>query len=337
MKSVFNVSTLKDGFDAKRLIQEVVDADPAKVAEVITLVQHLYDTAAADLRRLEVASTDANTAYDTAVAGYDAAVAAQISAAQDVTNANSDKAAAQAAKTSAEGNLDAEKTRLEGEMASLLQVIEILGGLNEPKLAIHFPGGTTSSRAGRLGYEFPSTSDFSVEGWIKLPAYGNDNSNLFMFGFNTAGNDDCILAMPPKLETGEADGWLHWAMNIDSDRAITHYINGGQRSLAYGTHFCGNTVGSLMIGQDQDIVGGGLDAGQAPQISFDSLRVYKGVLSGPEIAQLKLGQEATCKIRQPWSNWAFTDSTAIGKDSSPKGQDFTVMGEDVVEGVTNCV
>jgi len=134
-------------FDAKNLIEELVDADPAKVKEVVALVEIMLQAAQADLDRLTLESTNANSAYDTAVSTYDAAVVAQVDGVaaeekriaaravaagleeQAITDALSAKNIAEGAKTEAQDNLDAEKTRLEAEIASLKQVISILNGL----------------------------------------------------------------------------------------------------------------------------------------------------------------------------------------------------------------
>lgn len=145
-------------FDDKSLIKELVEADPAKVKEVVALVEAMVQAAQADLDRLTLESTNANSAYDAAVSKYDAAVVTQVKAqaaeearivaavaaekirvdarvvaagleAQAITDAQSAKDVAEGAKTGAQDNLDAEKTVKEAEIASLKQVISVLEGL----------------------------------------------------------------------------------------------------------------------------------------------------------------------------------------------------------------
>lgn len=127
-------SFLKNGtLDSKSLIAELAGADPAKIQEVIVLIEAMIGVAQNDLATLTTTSTDANAAYDAAVSTYDAAVVAQsqgvTALATAVTDALAAKNVAEGAKSGAQSNLDAEKNRLDAEVASLRQVIVILQGL----------------------------------------------------------------------------------------------------------------------------------------------------------------------------------------------------------------
>jgi hypothetical protein len=81
-----------------------------------------------------------------------------------------------------------------------------------------------------------------------------------MFSFNTQGNDNCILV---GSSIGTYGVWVHWAMTIGANNAITHYVNGtASTAPASGGAYCNRSTGSLVLGHDQDSVGGGLDGNQ---------------------------------------------------------------------------
>jgi len=195
--------------------------------------------------------------------------------------------------------------------------------------SLKFPGSTTSSYAISPGYSFPSgtAGDFSVEGWIKITHAGR-----YWFSYASSGNNNCLLA---SSNVGTYGTWVHWAMNVASNMAITHYINGAVNGgPMYSGSYCGQP-GTLVLAQDQDCVGGCLDAGQAPEMWIDSLRVYAGTLTSTEISSLASG--STCVAKAAWSNWAMSDSASIGTDYGSGAQDLTLVGSVTTEtGVTSC-
>ena len=85
--------------------------------------------------------------------------------------------------------------------------------------SLKFPGSTTASYAVSSGYSFPSgtAGDFSVEGWIKIT-----HSGRYWFSYASSSNNNCLLV---SSNVGTYGSWVHWAMNVASNRAITHYIN----------------------------------------------------------------------------------------------------------------
>lgn len=136
------ILTSKD--DNKALLNVLADADPAKLVEVIGLLQVLLSTSQNELAALVAASGGADSAYDDAVTVYNAAVVAQttgtvqlqtdydqgVAALQNAVNA------AQAvvdstttAKNTANGVLSADRVRLDSEIATLTQVIALLQGV----------------------------------------------------------------------------------------------------------------------------------------------------------------------------------------------------------------
>jgi len=136
--------------DPAYLLSVLSNVNPEDLNAVIVLVRALLAASEADLSALTQGATDANTAYDAATAVYDAAVLAetglagektalelQLSAKSialeqktaDVAAALLGQTAAHGAKTNAQSTLESESVRLNGEIATLLQVIALLEGL----------------------------------------------------------------------------------------------------------------------------------------------------------------------------------------------------------------
>jgi hypothetical protein len=83
---------------------------------------------------------------------------------------------------------------------------------------------------------------------------------------------------------------VHWATMVDANNAVTHYVNGTVSTLgSSSTSWCGVQGGALVLGHDQDSVGGTLDANQAPNIVYDSIRVHNVSLSQSQITAIASG------------------------------------------------
>jgi hypothetical protein len=107
--------------------------------------------------------------------------------------------------------------------------------------SLKFPGSSTSHYVERSGYSFPrgTAGDFSVEGWIKIT-----HSGRYWFSYASSSNDNCLLV---SSNVGTYGTWVHWAMNVDSNRAITHYINGAANNgPMYSGSYCGQP-GTLVL------------------------------------------------------------------------------------------
>lgn len=132
------------GGSPKSLIASLENLDPAAVIQVIQLVDALLAQSRADLLALQQASTSANTAFTDATNAYNAAVAEKVRIEGVISTGNSDlaaqeavvsdatnaKNAAEGAKTQAQDTLDNETTRLNHEIATLVQVLNLLQTLD---------------------------------------------------------------------------------------------------------------------------------------------------------------------------------------------------------------
>jgi len=139
----------------KALLSVLSDADPAKLNEVITLLTALLTTSQAELLGLTTSSDNADTAFTDAVASHNAAIVAQTNGLGPLattrdnaialanTNYNNGVAALQDAvnaaklivdstnstKVTANGVLAVDQGRLNSEITTLRQVIQLMEGL----------------------------------------------------------------------------------------------------------------------------------------------------------------------------------------------------------------
>jgi len=141
--------------DRKALLGVLADADPAKVNQILTLLRALLADSQSELAALIASSNTADSDYNDAVAAHNAAVVAQsdgvvqLQAALDAANTAAQatydqgstalQAAVDAAqvvvdttrtaKNTANGVLAADRSRLDNEIATLIQVIALMEGL----------------------------------------------------------------------------------------------------------------------------------------------------------------------------------------------------------------
>jgi len=147
------IMTFKDNDEA--LLSVLSDADPAKLNEVITLLKALLTTSEAELLGLTTSSNNADTAFTDAVAAHNAAVVAKqdglgplattrdnaitaantaydnaVTALQDAIDAAKVQVdSTNSTKLTANGVLAADQGRLNSEITTLRQVIQLMEGL----------------------------------------------------------------------------------------------------------------------------------------------------------------------------------------------------------------
>ena len=144
----------------------------------------------------------------------------------------------------------------------------------------------------------PSTA-LTYEFWVNAPT-GQGNAGMVAFG--SAASDNEVIAYipdgfrpflnavqigpPPVLDLADSL-WHHVVMTWQSsDGELTVYDNGVQAYQV--THQAGvslDTIGAIVLGQEQDSVGGDFDAAQSLTGSLDEVAIYNFVLT-PEQVQL---------------------------------------------------
>jgi len=184
----------------KALLSVLSDADPAKLNEVITLLKALLTTSQAELLGLTTSSDNADTAFTDAVASHNAAIVAQtnglgplattrdnaialantnynngVTALQDAVNAAKLIVdSTNSTKVTANGVLAVDQGRLNSEITTLRQVIQLMEGL----LGLNTFSPTASPTVSAPSYEIsggiagtfydPITNGCSWDGWTVI-------------------------------------------------------------------------------------------------------------------------------------------------------------------------
>ena len=141
-------------------------------------------------------------------------------------------------------------------------------------------------------------NDFTEDFWIKTTNITGTvlsgcgplcNEAIFEWGKNGGKINPIIHSKEHESDETILDGaWHHiaWTKSGDTSRV---YIDGILKDTEINTNFLGSlniASGGLVIGQEQDSVGGGFEAGQSMQGLLDELRIWNRALSGSEIALL---------------------------------------------------
>jgi len=163
--------------------------------------------------------------------------------------------------------------------------------------------GNTSSYLAKSGMTNFPTGNLTIELWVKTT---DNDAGIVSYASSTYDNDFLLYLAAPNLrvfhsttsyvDTGITlhDGqWHHLAVTWETSGAVKAYKDGIQ---AYsGTLAAGSTNtsgGTLVIGQEQDSVGGGFDGTQALAGSVDEIKISDTVRSADEIYEsYRLGRD----------------------------------------------
>lgn len=125
----------------------------------------------------------------------------------------------------------------------------------------------------------------TIDGLVSYASGGGDNNMLIYDPSNVS-----LYGPSGLVSSGVAINNNQWRQIVRTSNRFTGveklYINGAlvlTGSLAIGTYF--TTGGTIIIGQEQDAVGGGLDAGQALEGSYSVLKIWNRVLTDSEVTQ----------------------------------------------------
>jgi len=200
--------------------------------------------------------------------------------------------------------------------------------------AADFPNGNNAADSiVKSSFDNFPTDAISISFWAKTIDNGNDA--IFSYADDQCGNNCVLIFNSPNLSffrgsaksTGVAinDGvWHHMVFTWrDSDDSLIVYKDGAQ---AYNGTATGGQIspgGTLMLGQEQDSTGGGLDAGQAHKGTIDELRVYNRFLSAEEATGLYskgASQHTVANNRGLVGYWSLNDGSGSSvTDSSGNG------------------
>jgi len=205
-------------------------------------------------------------------------------------------------------------------------------------------------------------SDITTAFWIKTSKTGKQ---AIFSGANSGNNEEYLvyftLHTQILLFSGEspssyvawniasiANGQWHHVAVIRDDRnnMVTVYIDGvSQGAKVVTLNPLNIAANGLVIGQEQDAVGGGFDPAQAFAGDFDELRIYNRVLSAAEIAALTqrdatapsapAGLTATASGEQINLSWTAASDAESGISGYKIYRGTTAAGETFLAQVGN--
>lgn len=159
-------------------------------------------------------------------------------------------------------------------------------------------GGSTASHASAGNFPMP-TEDYTVSLWMQstgsidgIFSYAtsiDDNDALL---YNQASAEVCVNTACHVVGADLNNGtWHHVVMSRTlSTNTVVLYVDALEVwSGTLGTQALGMN-GSLVLGQDQDNVGGGFDPAQAYAGVLDDVAIFDTVLSANEVARIYHGQ-----------------------------------------------
>lgn len=204
--------------------------------------------------------------------------------------------------------------------------------------------GTTSVYLIRNPISTWPTVNLTFECWARFDVGTSFASSRSMLNYAQAGNDNEIgfgisttrrlyliinnVSLTDSVDRADDGLYHHYAATWrSSDGQAIIYVDGVQ--VTSGTIKTGYSIvggGSLIIGQDQDSVGGSLDAAQAWIGELDEMRIYARILGAQEIAQhaAEMYQDETSAC----GRWGFDqiDDAPIGRDDSGAGNHVEPVG-----------
>ena len=137
---------------------------------------------------------------------------------------------------------------------------------------MRLPGSSIASYAVASGFAFPP-STFTIEGWVKV---AQRSADTYLLTYATSSDPRCLAVTSEAVTTAKT--WTHIAVVVRG-ALVTQYTNGILENSTTDARFCGGLSGTLALGQDQSVVGGGFVAAAAAAVSFDDLRVHSAALS----------------------------------------------------------
>jgi uncharacterized membrane protein len=198
--------------------------------------------------------------------------------------------------------------------------------------------------------------DFSISIWGKMPSYVNQIQTLFSAANSNSPNEVMMVFEPQDRRMAlylNNRVVLYVTGLYPNDDTWHHYIwtrNGTQNCIFYdGAYGCANLsdtdpvyvdINGLVVGQDQDSVGGGFNSGRDWDGYLDELVLYDGALTVGEAQGLYNnyingrnldGSPRNCGVPNPVANYRFDQCDWQGgrdvADSSGNGLDgFAVNG-----------
>ena len=185
--------------------------------------------------------------------------------------------------------------------------------------AVQLPG-TPSKYIVASGWALPAS--FTVEARLFVRAGPRDP---YWLSYAVSGNDNCFLSRPP----GTLLQWI--TVHITYSAGTTTYYSNGEvdDTLRYGSGYCGGgSGGALVLGQDQDRVGGGFQGHQSAAMDVAYLYIYSTAFESAKVAaRAMLGAACPASSEPLAAAWVFDGAVPTqGTDISGNGPTLSVVG-----------
>ncbi len=191
--------------------------------------------------------------------------------------------------------------------------------------------------------------DFTLSLWVKTTNPSNQQQAIFSGA--GANNNEMLLFLPNNLTLSTYingangnisipniadDNWHHIAWTRNGTQNCIYFDNSlrGCVNLAGKTNPLVIGNGGLILGQEQDNVGGGFSATQDFEGYIDQVKIFNTVLTAEEVNTLYNETSAGCNACQtPIADWQFdecspaatiADSTGNGFDGATQGNTDTI-------------
>lgn len=222
--------------------------------------------------------------------------------------------------------------------------------------AVDLSGSTTGDYVALDESILNGATDFSISLWVKTPKTTNQsvlsgansgeaNELLMWFPSNTQFQPHIQGGVPGTINTSSIAGdvWRHLVWTRSSTQSC-FYMNGAQQGcLSASTSAV--TIEGLLLGQEQDSVGGGLVASQSFEGLIDELMIFDEVLTSTQVAQIYANQDdgnnydgssRTCPSSVLLAEYRFEEDTWNGTTDEVidyTGNDYhgTLVGSNIVQ------
>ena len=182
------------------------------------------------------------------------------------------------------------------------------GTVTDPVNAVLQPGlasdsalgiGTDTTNAVEWSMATVPTGDFSVSLWLRTT---DRTGGIFSYATIAGSDNDVLLYLDGvggavhrsgywlgDLAFGTTlfdGGWHHVALVWETNGDLDVFVDGINRHSSFYPANPLSQAGTLMLGQEQDCVGGCLDANQALDGAFDEFAIYSVALSAAEVGRI---------------------------------------------------
>jgi hypothetical protein len=172
----------------------------------------------------------------------------------------------------------------------------MVGSLSYSTLGFFTSTASTANYWKRDNFSYP-TSAATLELWVRCNL-GSSLDGLWSYA-STAGDNNNLLFDQSNLSIFGPTGSVASGISINNGLwcqvvRVSNRTSGAEKLFVNGVEVFATTLnagtnftsgGTIMLGQEQDSVGGGLDSNQALEGSYSNFKIYNRILTDIEVAQ----------------------------------------------------